>query len=226
MLLKIRKLREVQVEVDEALSFANRTRRDLSILSYTGLKAIVQILLKDIAGARELLAQAKDLLSQDSQRIPYFIVNYLLAEFLFDLYQLEDAALLDDRSRISEYGKKAFRNGKLALENSRKLACHRTEVFRLMGLYFWFMNSQSKAIDWWRKSMAEGKHLNDRVELARTHMEIGKRLLETKSRFRDLDGVEPEAYLEKARIPCEQMGLDWDMDELDKIKGNARLFRL
>jgi tetratricopeptide (TPR) repeat protein len=223
MLLKLRKLRDARVEVDEALSFATRTRRDLAVLFYTGLKAISQILLKDIEGARESLAQAKDLFSQGRQRIPYFIVSHLLGQFLFDLYQLENAILLDDRSRISEYGKKAFKSGKLALKNSRKLACDRTEVFRLMGLYCWLMNSQNKAIGWWRRSMAEGEHLGDRVELARTHMEIGKRLLEKKSRFRELDGVESEAYLEKARILCEQMGLDWDLDEFDKIKASTKL---
>ena len=92
-----------------------------------------------------------------------------------------------------------------------------------MGLYCWLMNNQNKAIGWWRRSMAESEHLGDRVELARTHMEIGKRLLEKKSTFRDLDGVEPVAYLEKARIPCEQMGLDWDLDELDKIKASTKL---
>jgi hypothetical protein len=64
------------------------------------------------------------------------------------------------------------------------------------------------------------------VELARTHMEIGKRLLEKKSRFRELDGVESEAYLEKARIPFEQMGLDWDLDEVDKIKASRKLLPL
>jgi class 3 adenylate cyclase len=218
LLMKSRKLHDAQVEVDEGLLFANRTRRDLTILFYTGFKAITQILLKDIGGATESLAQAKDLLSHESQRIPYFIASHLVGQFLFDLYRLENAILLDDRSKIPEYGKKAFKNGKLALKNSRKLASDRTEVFRLMGLYCWLMNSQNEAIGWWRKSMAEGEHLGDRVELARTHMEIGKRLLEKKSRFRELDGVEPEAYLEKARISLEQIGLDWDMDELDKIK--------
>jgi class 3 adenylate cyclase len=222
MLLKLRKLRDTRVEVDEALSFATRTRRDFAILFYTGLKAILQILLKDMGGARELLAQAKDLLSQESQRIPYFIASPLSGQFLFDLCQLENAILLGDRPRISEYGEKAFRSGKLALQNSRKLACERTEVFRLMGSYRWLMNSQNEAVGWWRRSMAEGEHLGDCVELARTYMEIGKRLLERKSRLRELDGVEPEAYLEKAKISFEQMGLDWDLDELDKIKASRK----
>jgi hypothetical protein len=223
MLLKLRKLRDAQVELDAALSFATRTRRDLAILFYTGLKALLQILLKDTGGAREWLTQAKDLLTQQTRRIPYFIVSHLLGQFLFDLYQLENAILLDDTSRISEYGKKAFKSGKLALKNTRKVACDRTEIFRLMGLYCWLTNSQNKAIGWWRRSMAEGERLGDRVELARTHMEIGKRLLEKKSTLLELDGVEAEAYLEKARSPLEQMGLEWDLDELEKIKAFRKL---
>jgi tetratricopeptide (TPR) repeat protein len=218
LLTKSRKLYDAQVEVDEDLSLQSQTGRELAIFSYTGFKAITQILSKDIGGARESLAQAKSLLSQESHRIPFYIASYLLGQFLIDLCLLEEAILSDDSSKTSEYGKKAFKNGKLALKNSRKIACDRIEVLRLMGLYYWLMNSQNKAIEWWRRSMAEGERLGDRVELSRTHMEIGKRLQEKKSRFRELDRVESDAYLEKARISFEQMGLDWDLDELEKIK--------
>ena len=208
LLLKLRKLRDALVEVDEALAFAARTGRDLTIPFYTGLKAIMQVLLTNIEGASCLLAQGRDLLSEESQRIPYFFVSHLLGQFLLDLYQLENALLLNDRSHSSVYGKKAAKNGKLALKRSRKIASDRTEIYRLMGLYCWLINNQDKAIGWWRTSLAEGERLGDRVELARTHMEIGMRLLEKKSRFRSLDGIGSEAYLEKARIPFEQMGLD------------------
>ena len=130
---------------------------------------------------------------------------------------------MDETSKISEYAKKAFKSGKLALKNSLKLACDRTEILRLMGLHCWLTNRQNRAIAWWRRSMAEGERLGDRVELARTHMEIGKRLLEKKSKLRELDGVDPETYLEKARIPFERMGLEWDLDELDGIKASRKL---
>lgn len=223
LFMKSQKLQEAQVEVDVGLSFATRTRRELAILSFRGLKAIVQILLQDMKGAEESLAQAEELFSRESHKIPYFIAGYLLGNFLFDLHQLENATLLDDRLKILEYRKKAYKNGKLALKNSHKLPCDRTQILRLMGLYCWLMNRQKKAAVWWRRSMTEGERLGDRVELARTHMEIGKRLLEKKSRFREINGIDSVAYLEKAAISFKQIGLDWDLDELDKITAFRKL---
>ncbi len=49
------------------------------------------------------------------------------------------------------------------------------------------------------------------------YMEIGRRLLEGNSRFKELNGISAKAYLEKARTMLQEMNLQWDLDELDKI---------
>ena len=49
-------------------------------------------------------------------------------------------------------------------------------------------------------------------------MEIGKRLLEPKSKYKELDGIKAWDYLEKARGMFEEMDLQWDLDELEKLK--------
>lgn len=48
-------------------------------------------------------------------------------------------------------------------------------------------------------------------------MEIGKRFLGEKSRYKELNGVSAEGYLEKARAMFQEMDLQWDLDELDKV---------
>lgn len=48
-------------------------------------------------------------------------------------------------------------------------------------------------------------------------MEIGKRLLEEKSKYRELNGISAEEYLGKARAMFAEMDIQWDLDELDKI---------
>ena len=48
-------------------------------------------------------------------------------------------------------------------------------------------------------------------------MEIGKRFLEEKSKYKELNGISAEEYLGKARTMFEEMDLQWDLDELDKI---------
>ncbi len=48
-------------------------------------------------------------------------------------------------------------------------------------------------------------------------MEIGSRLIEKKSKFRELNGIKPEEYMEKARTLFEGLDLQWDLERLDKV---------
>ena len=52
-------------------------------------------------------------------------------------------------------------------------------------------------------------------------MEIGKRFLAEKSKYKELNGISAEDYLEKARAMFLEMDLQWDLDELDKITVSA-----
>jgi hypothetical protein len=56
------------------------------------------------------------------------------------------------------------------------------------------------------------------VELSRTYFEVGKRLLEPTSKYKELDDIKAEEYLEKARKMFKEMDLQWDLDELEKLK--------
>jgi len=47
--------------------------------------------------------------------------------------------------------------------------------------------------------------------------EVGKRLLEPDRNYNELKGITAEEYLEKVRIRFEEMDLQWDLDELDKV---------
>jgi hypothetical protein len=42
-------------------------------------------------------------------------------------------------------------------------------------------------------------------------------LLEDKSEYRMLNGIKAEDYLEKARVLFEEMDLQWDLNELDRM---------
>ncbi len=91
------------------------------------------------------------------------------------------------------------------------------EMLKLIGRYYWLINNQKKAPKWWHRSITEGERRGVRPELSRTYMEVGKRLLEPKSRYTSLNKIEAEAYLEKARNMFEEMDLQWDLDELERI---------
>jgi hypothetical protein len=94
-------------------------------------------------------------------------------------------------------------------------------VFKLLGVYYWLTGKQKKALAWWNKSITIGQHLGARLELARTYMEIGTRLIEKKSKFKQLNQIQAGEYLEKARALFKQMELEWDLQELEKISSQA-----
>jgi hypothetical protein len=79
------------------------------------------------------------------------------------------------------------------------------------------INKQKKAIKWWQRAIEEGERLDARLELSRSYFEVGKRLLEDKSKYRILNGIKAEDYLQKARVLFEEMDLQWELDELDRV---------
>ena len=58
--------------------------------------------------------------------------------------------------------------------------------------------------------------LGARLELSRTYFQVGKRLLEPGSKYKKLNGIKGEEYLNKARALFDKMNLQWDLDELDR----------
>jgi hypothetical protein len=124
----------------------------------------------------------------------------LLAQFMLDLHLLEDAIGGDSRSLVSEYSKAALTSGKAAVKNSAKFAAHRTWNYQLMGKYYWLIGKQRKALKWYDKSIREGERLGARPDLSRTYMEVGKRLSELNIKYKELNGLNAAAYLDKAKL--------------------------
>lgn len=149
--------------------------------------------------------------------MPLVMAPYLAACFFVDIDQLRHAIRSENSSDMANLGRRAYESGMAAVHNSRKYAPYRTRTFRLMGLYYWLIGQQGKALKWWDKTIQEGERLGARPDLSRTYFEVGKRLLEPKSKYKELNGIEPKGYLEKARVMFEGMGLERDLDELDRI---------
>ena len=122
------------------------------------------------------------------------------------------------KSTISKLRKNVCKSGKNALINSKKYAVYRTAVFKLTGLYYWLVNKQNKAVKWWKRAIEEGERLGARPHIARTYMEIGKRFIEEKSKYKELNGISAKEYLEKAKTIFQEIDLQWDLDELKKIE--------
>jgi len=190
-------------------------------LVYLGLKAHIQLLLKDFTGAEKSLNQAEEWYGKQAFVPPPYATHYLYAKFSFDIELLEESILSNNKSTISRLRKNACKSSKNALKNSKKYAVYRTAVFKLTGLYYWLINKQNKAVKWWKRAIEEGERLGARPDLARTYVEIGKRFLEEKSKYKELNGISTKEYLEKARTMFQEMDLQWDLDELDKLASDS-----
>ena len=212
------KLHDALNEADGGISFHIQTGREEGILYILGYKAIIQIHQKDIIGAKESLLQAREFVSKQVFVPPIYISSFLIGQFLHDLYLLEQAILSNDRPSAREYRRNASKSGKNALKNSKKYAFDRANVLRLLGNYYWLIGREKKAVRFWNKSIKQAKSLDARVELAKTDMEIGRRFHEKRSVNHKHKGIEAHAYLEKARILFEELGLESELEELDKIK--------
>jgi hypothetical protein len=183
-----------------------------------GWRAITHLLTKDIAAARDSLAHAEKIRRKQFFWPPWHLRSSLLAQFMFDLRMLEDSIGGDSRSAVSEHTKAALKSGKTVVKNSAKVAAHRTWNYRLMGQYYWLVGKQRKALKWWDRSIKEGERLGARPDLSRTYFEVGRRLLEPQSRYKLLNGIDARGYLEKAEKLFKEMGLEHDLDELERVR--------
>jgi hypothetical protein len=93
---------------------------------------------------------------------------------------------------------------------AHRVARERVEVFRLTGTLYWLLRKHRRALLWWRRSIASGRALGARPELARTYAEIGRRLGAAGKHPRALDGLEAARYIALARELYDELGLGWD----------------
>jgi hypothetical protein len=143
--------------------------------------------------------------------------TFYLSQLEYLLYRLEESKSTISKSDSSEYRKKARKSARMLLKFSRKAAQHRTESYKLIGVYYWLIEEQKKALKWWDRSIKEAEHLGARLGLSRTYFEVGKRLLEAKSKYKRVNGIEAEEYLERAKVLFEEMELQWDLNELSRL---------
>ena len=208
---------EAQNRAEQSLIFSSRHSTELHQQMFFSFRAQSQILLNDIDGAKESLLKAKKIIDHHKFLAPIYIMAYFTAQFMIDIYLLKEAIVSNDINNLSKFKKKTHHSGKKALNTSKKYAVGCVNVLRLMGEYFWIIGKQKKAFKWWDKAIKKGEELGARPDLSRTYFEIGKRLLEPNSKYKELNGITAEAYLKKARTMFEEMDLQWDLDELDKV---------
>ncbi len=211
--LKWRKFKEAFEQIESVKIIADKMQDNLTFLDAYSYAARLQIISGNIQEAEKALESASKYNSKDIP--PWYKTDYLTSNFNFNIYQLEKS--IQNNSEFSKTSKKTIASGKAALKNSKNYVGDRIEIYRLLGTYYWLINKQKKALKWWTKSIEFGENSGGKLELSRTFFEVGKCLSEEKSKYTELNNITPKEYLEKAKMMFEEMDLQWDLEELEKI---------
>ncbi len=218
-LIKIRKLYEALKYIEKGIAFSKNSGmadNTLWIFQFLCLECRTKSLLKDIQGASESLQKAKDIMP--SIVLPFHTVPFHLSEYLLIILQLQNVKLADNNNQVRMDIERALKKAKLIEKASKKAFFERTESLKLIGVAYWEAGNQKKALQWFEKAIVLGVRVNSKVELSRVYFEIGKRLLDSHSKYKKLKGIDGESYLKKAKDSFKEINLLWDMEQLERFK--------
>ncbi|CAB1073627.1 hypothetical protein D1AOALGA4SA_1907 [Olavius algarvensis Delta 1 endosymbiont] len=211
--------RELNAALNEVINVieSRESADNYFLLEIYACQTWIYLLLGNFEAAETSLKQADRIKSEAVAPVPFQLSSHCRSRLEYELYRLRQSTKDGNKAGISKFRKSADNAGKKMVKVAKKVAQHRIETYKLQGVYCWLINEQGKALIWWHKAIEEGERLGARLELSRTYFEIGRRLLESKSNYKEFKGVKAEEYLKKARSMFKDMDLKWDLDEIDKM---------
>jgi class 3 adenylate cyclase/tetratricopeptide (TPR) repeat protein len=212
LLIESGKLYDAMVESERGFDFVRKGYTPF--WQHPTLQASIHILRGDIEKAEKCLQYANSIRRQ-VKGTPFQLSNLYRTQSEFDLCRLKESIKGGNGAEVAESRRNAFKSGRLLQKVAQKVAFHRTDSYRLTGSYYWTINKRKRALLWWHRAVHEGERLGARPELARLYFEVGRCLLESKSKHMSLDGLEGEVYLEKARALFGEMEMESYLEEID-----------
>jgi class 3 adenylate cyclase/tetratricopeptide (TPR) repeat protein len=212
LLIESDKLNAAMKESEKGIAFEEKTRSGFWMLHIW--QAWIHIKRGAIQEAEEALERA-DEISLKAERTPFHLSPHLKTQLDLDLYRLRESIKGGKPAEVQAFQRKAFKSGRLLQKVAQKAAYHRTDSYRLMGAYYWTINGRGKAFESWHRGIQEGERLGARPQLARLYFEVGRCLLEEKGKQMKLDGIEGEAYLDRARALYEEMKMESCLEDID-----------
>jgi len=216
LLLECRQLKKALEETKAGIAFAKQNSFNLALIHFFGCKAHIHILRGEIEAADSALAQAEKI-SHEMDTVPWQLSHFLTSRAARSIYNLQEETRNGTQAGAKKSRAQALKDCRALLKLTRKVAQHRTEACRLMGVYCWLTQNPKRAFGWWHKSIHAGEKLGARIQLSRTYFEVGQRLLEPENPYSTLAGRDAQAYLEKARRLFKDMDLQMDLEGLHRM---------
>ncbi len=216
LMTKSRKLQEALSAIDQSIELSKKVDDRAHLHWAYESKAYIQFLMEDIPGAEQSMEQG----SQFSPGGTLYVMKttQVLSHFLIQLHHLENVLLNGGKANLKPIRKETMKVAREAVRVAGKIADDRVEILKCTGTYYWITGNRGKALNWWKKGIAEGERLGALPELARIYWEVGRRLREDKSKIHELNGLSANQCLDKAADLFRELDLQWDLDEMEKFK--------
>jgi tetratricopeptide (TPR) repeat protein len=216
LLIECRMFHDALQEIERAIEITKKANFHMYLLDIYCYKIWIYSLMGEMEEADKNLTKANQLKNEVST-VPIILSTFYRSELELYMNRFRAAIRTGNRSSVQEYRKKVKKTGKLLMSVSQRASLYRTESYKLTGVYYWLINKQKKALKYWQRSIEAGEQLGARLELSRAYFEIGKRLLEPGSKYRELNGIKADEYLKKAKVLFEEMDLEWDLNEVNNV---------
>ncbi len=205
-----RRLNEGLKTSDDGIKFTIKTRHMAMLLVIYSQKSIAHSLLGNVEEARRSLQEAEKLV-KERRLVKVYYSGYLLAACYLKLAELKKAP--GDTRLMLKY---LLNLTKSLIKTSKVVYSNLAEGYRIRALTYWLLNKQDKAYRNFEKSLALAERLGAKPELARTCFELGKCLMDQKSRHKIVRSKNGSEYLIKAKSMFEEMDLQWDLQEYER----------
>jgi class 3 adenylate cyclase/tetratricopeptide (TPR) repeat protein len=213
LLMESRRLPEGLAEIRAGIEIGKKSKSGLSLIHFYGCQAQIYLLMDNDVAAKKALDTA-DRIRSEEETVPWVVSVFCRSQAELWLYRFKDAIIHGRKLDVPKLRRRALKSCRALLRQTRKVAQHRTEACRLMGVYYWLNGKAPSALKWWRKSIRTGERLGARIQLSRSYFEVGQRLQERGSPDSMLDGITAQAYIDKAEALFKEMNLDWDLERL------------
>ncbi len=214
LLIESGKLNDAMIECEKGIAFEEKVHSGLwQVYVY---QAWIYFMMDSTQKAQECFERANRIRLQN-ETASFQLSNLSKTRLDLDLLHLKESIKSGNRAEMEEVQRKALKSIRLLRRVEQKVAYHRTDSYRLTGMYYWAINKPEKAIGWWHRGVQEGQRLGARPQLARLYFEVGRCLLEEKSNHMKLNGLKGEEYLGKARALFEAMKMGPSLEEIDRV---------
>jgi len=230
LLFKRREIERAFEELEKSISLWNKLSSQPVEVHMCGYKAALQGITGDTKGAHDTIIYMNGLAKKLQFIPPKYISSYYLGQAMTSLVAVE-RSLTKDKGADKKEEANLMKNVKSLVKTAKSIAADRTEAYRYMGTSYWLTGRPKKALRWWKKSIDEGEQLDAKLELSRSYFEAGKRLTvsagdDSHRRLRDRVkkhiGLTPEECLNKAEAMFREMDLQWDLEQLEKVRAQVK----